>query len=168
MLRTIKSIVDLAGKKIVVIGAGNIAKGLLFEIEKEGITCSVSIFNRTLSHAESLKQRFPLVTDVNSLEKISEASGDVFVNLTDIGGKVKDYSFPEDLINKFLYVIDVTFETEQTPLIATAKKLNKKFATGWDMFTYQGQVCLDGLLGTTIDPVKFKKHVAAGLSQVVK
>lgn len=168
MFRTITSIVNLNGKNMTIVGAGNIAKGLLFEMEKEQIKCSVTIYNNTISKAEELKKRFSCIKRVHDLAKLNQASGDVFVNLTDIGGSVKDYVFPEAVVEKFSHVIDVTFETELTPLVSTARKLGKKVATGWDMFTYQGQVCLEGLLGTKVDSLVFKKYVATGLSEVVK
>ncbi len=168
MLHTVQSIVDLNGRNITIVGAGNIAKGLLFEIEKEQIKCDITIYNRTLAGATKLKERFPFISQIYSFDELSRASGDIFVNLTDIGGSVKEYSFPEELVDKFTYVVDVTFETEMTPLVSTARRLNKKVATGWDMFTYQGLVCLEGLLGVKVDPVVFKKYVSAGLSQVIK
>lgn len=168
MFRTITSIIDLNGKNMTIVGAGNIAKGLLFEMEKEQISCNVTIYNKTISKAEELKKRFSCVQQVYDLAKLNQASGDVFVNLTDIGGSIKDYNFPEDVIEKFTHVVDVTFETEITPLVSTAKKLSKTVATGWDMFAYQGQVCIEGLLGIKVDSVILRKYVVAGLSAVVK
>lgn len=168
MFRTVTSIVDLNNKDLVIVGAGNIARGFLFEIEKAEINCNITIYNKTLSKAEELAKRFSNIHQVSAFEELTSARGDIFVNLTRIGGSVNDYSFPEKVVGRFSHVVDVTFETELTPLVSTAKKLGKKVATGWDMFTYQGQVCLEGLLGIKVDPVVFKKYVSAGLSEVVK
>jgi shikimate 5-dehydrogenase len=64
-------------------------------------------------------------------------------------------------------VVDVTFEKENTNLVSIAKKLGLFVATGWDMFTYQGQVCLEGILKEKVDFNILKKHVVAGLSVIV-
>ncbi|TXH06620.1 MAG: hypothetical protein E6R05_01380 [Candidatus Moraniibacteriota bacterium] len=168
MLRTIKSITSLENKTLVVVGTGNIAKGLFFAIEQEGINCSVKLFNRTESKAQELKNSFSFIDSVGSLENLREVDGDIFVNLTDIGGSVNDYSYSSDIISKFEYIVDVTFEVEETPLVKTARELNKKIATGWDMFTFQGQVCLEALTGQSVDPKMLRKHVVNGLSETVK
>lgn len=164
MLRTIKYIVDPSNKKIVIAGAGNVARGLLFEMEKEKIRCSVDIYNRTTDKAKKLKERFSFIKGVRPFRQIDKAKGDIFVNLTQIGGKVRDITYPKFLINKFSNIVDVTFETEETDLIKTARKLSKKVATGWDMFTFQAQVCIEGILGVKADYRKLKKHVVAGLT----
>jgi len=155
-------------KKIIIVGAGNVAKALLFEINKAKIGCEVEIYNRTLVKAEALKDTFNFVKTVKSLSNISEAQGDVFVNLTHIGGRVTNEIFPEVVINRFEHVVDVTFENEQTDLIKKSLKLGKKIATGWDMFAYQAQVCIEGILNKTVEYDVLKKHVVAGLSETIK
>jgi len=167
MLRTIKSISNLNNKHLVIAGAGNVTKGLLFEIEKEGLACKVSIYNRDLEKAINLKDRFKFVESVESFNKIGKSSGDIFVNLTDIGGSVLDYEFSKEMINRFSHIVDVTFEREDTKLVNDARSSGKIVATGWDMFTYQAQVCIEGLLGISADPVVLKRHVSAGLSETV-
>lgn len=168
MLRTIKQLGDLQDKKIVIAGAGNVAKGLLFNINEEKIRCSVKIYNKTVKNAEILREDFNFVDNVYPFEEIENAEGDIFVNLTHIGGKVQDISFSDDLLNRFKGIVDVTFETENTKLIESAKKLNKKYATGWDMFTNQGLVILEDLFKQKFDFELFRKHVVNGLSEVVK
>lgn len=168
MLRTIKHIINPQNKEIVIVGAGNIAKGLLFEIEQEKIDCKISIYNRTIENAQKLKDRFSMIRNVKRFDELNSASGDLFVNLTHIGGRVTDVSYPETLISQFANIVDVTFETEDTELIRTAKKLKKNISTGWDMFTFQGQVTLEEILHQEIDSRILRKHVAAGLSQTVK
>lgn len=168
MLRTIKQVMDLHGKTLTIVGAGNIAKGLLFEINKEKIDCEIELFNRTLENATNLKDKFTFVKNVQNLDMLKDAKSDLFVNLTDIGGEVTDSFFPEEMVDRFTGVVDVTFQIEKTGLIRKALKLNKIVATGWDMFTYQGQVILEKMLGQEVDFNLFKKHVALGLSCAVK
>lgn len=61
------------------------------------------------------------------------------------------------------------FHTQASPRgLNIYNPLYKKIATGWDMFAYQGQVILEGILGQTIDFQTIKKHVSIGLSSAVK
>lgn len=168
MFRTIKSVAPIANQKLVIVGAGNICKGLLYEIKKEGLDCEINIYNRDLAKAKELQNEFSFIKSTPELSQLNQASGDVLVNLTDIGGSEKDNIFSEDLIKNFNSVVDVTFETENTNLINLSKKLGLPVATGWDMFTYQGQVCLEGILNEQVDFNILKKHVIAGLSETVK
>lgn len=168
MFKTIKSISPITNQKLVIVGAGNICKGILFEIKKAGLDCEIHIYNRDLSKAKVLQSDFSFIKSVSELSQLNRASGDVLVNLTDIGGSDTDTIFIEEIIKNFKAVVDVTFETENTNLIMLSKKLGLPTATGWDMFTNQGQVCLEGILHEKVDFNILKKHVVAGLSENVK
>lgn len=168
LLRAIQNAGNIANKKVVLVGGGNIAKGLLFNINKlEQKPSEVVIINRDTSKIELLKNDFDFVSSVKSISEINTESGDILINATDIGGSVEDTVYTEELVNKFSQIADVTFEKEETNLVKLARKLNKKVSTGWDMFTFQGQVILESILETKIDPVMLKKHVVAGLSEIV-
>lgn len=168
MFKTIKSISPITNQKLVIVGAGNICKGLLFEIKKAGLDCEIQIYNRDISKAKALQNDYSFVKTVFELSQLNQANGDVLVNLTDIGGSETDDIFTEEIIKHFKAVVDVTFETENTNLVTLAKKIGLPVATGWDMFTNQGQVCLEGILKEKVDFNILKKHVVAGLSEVVK
>lgn len=169
MLKTIEKTSDITNKKIVIVGAGNVTKSLLYKISKYSHQPKeIELYNRTIGKAEKLKNDFTFVKKVSLLDKLTEAEGDILVNLTKIGGSQPDTIFNEKLVGNFNSIVDVTFETENTNLIQLAKKLNKKYATGWDMFTYQGLVIMETLLEISIDASLLKKHVAAGLSEVIK
>lgn len=167
-LRSILSVTDIEGKNIVIIGSGNVAQALLFEISKlKKLPKNVTVLNRSVEKIKNLKKH-DFVKEIAGLEKLNTLSGDILVNATRLGGSEKDDLFTEKIISNFKIISDVTFETENTNLIQLAKKLKKNYATGWDMFTFQGQVVLETILDAKIDPVILKKHVIAGLSQTVK
>lgn len=171
LLNAINSKHNISGKKIVIVGAGNVVKSLLFTINKLPINqqpTEIDIFNRTVGNAESIAANFKLINKVSSLDEISSASGDILINISEIGSKVEDTIFTEKLLTNFSGVSDVTFEKENTNLISLAKKLNKTYSTGWDMFTYQGKECLEKILNIEIDANLLKECVAEGLSSVVK
>lgn len=168
MLRNVLHTTDLAGKKMTLVGAGTIAKGMLFMIEKENINTEIVIYNRTLENAQLLKDRFAFVREVKPLSELSDAVGDVLVNVSDIGGSVTDVQFPESTILNHTSVVDITFEVENTPLVETARRLGKNVGTGWDMFAFQMQVIVEEFFKQKFDFESIKKHVNAGLSSIVK
>lgn len=169
MYRTILQTGKINNKKIVIVGAGQVAKSLLYCIlKKEKSLPSVEVFNRTVENAQELQKEFNFVKSAQNLNNLKMTSGNILVNVSHIGGREKDELFSEGIVSRFETVVDVTFETENTKLIKLAKKLKKKYATGWDMFTYQGQVVLETILDCKIPAEVLKKYVINGLSEVVK
>ncbi|KKU56993.1 hypothetical protein A3H89_04885 [Candidatus Amesbacteria bacterium RIFCSPLOWO2_02_FULL_48_11] len=167
-LLSVQSVTSVAGKELVIVGAGNVVKSLLSEISKlANLPKSVIVLNRTISKLEEFN-KYNFVKEVGEIKDISSIRGDVLINATHLGGSVVDNIFTEKVVRNFNAVSDVTFETEDTNLITIARKLKKKNATGWDMFTYQGLVVLETILDIKIDPQILKRHVIAGLSQTVK
>jgi shikimate 5-dehydrogenase len=128
----------------------------------------IEIYNRDLKKAKMLAKDFKFVKKVGVLEDLAGVKGDVLANVTKLGGSLPDDFFTKDIVGNFKAVADVTFETENTNLIKLAKKLGKKYATGWDMFTYQGQIVLETILNQKISAEVLRKHVVKGLSQTVK
>jgi shikimate 5-dehydrogenase len=169
MYRTISQVGGFSNKRVIIIGAGNVTHSLLhFASKQKKLKTEVEIYNRTVSKAKKLAKEFKFVKNVDSLDRLLLAKGDILVNITHIGGKEKDDLFTKSIVNNYKAVVDVTFETEKTNLIKLAKKQSKKVATGWDMFTYQGQVVLETILDKNIPANILKKHVVRGLSQTVK
>jgi shikimate 5-dehydrogenase len=169
MYRTINKVMNIKDKKLVFVGAGNVCKSLLRFILKSGnLPSSVEIYNRDIKKVLELKKKFKFVKAIGGLEDLKNAKGDLLVNISDIGGSEKDILFTAEIVKNFKGVADVTFETENTNLIKLAKKLNKKYATGWDMFTFQGQVILETMLEQKIPSEILYKHVKKGLSKIVK
>lgn len=167
--KTMQSVTNVAHKKIVLVGAGNIARGLLFHISKlEKKPVSVEIYNRTLENAENLKSEYDFVTKVGKLENLAKTNGDILANVSHLGGSAEDTVFTKEIVRKFQTITDITFETENTSLIQLAKKANKQFATGWDMFTFQGQIVLENILKMKLPFDVLKKHVRNGLSAEIK
>ncbi len=169
MYRTIRHVTQIKNKKMIIVGAGQVAKALLFIMNKFNDTpTEVVIYNRDLKKAKNLSKEYKFIKNTYSLNKLINAKGDILVNLTNLGGDVKDNLFNKEIVGKYKTIIDVTFETENTNLIKLAKKLKKTYSTGWDMFAYQGQVVLETLLDTKIPYNVLKKHVRNGLRHVVK
>jgi len=169
LLMSVESVTTLENKKIVVVGGGNVVRGFLFNISKKYSKNlpEVVLVNRTVEKIEKLKGDFPMIKDSLPLESLNKLSGDILVNVTHIGGSVEDTLYTPEIVSKFNFVSDVTFEKEDTNLINCAKNTGKKFSTGWDMFTYQGLIVLETVLGIKVDAQKLKTWVIRGLSETV-
>jgi len=169
LLLSTQSVTSLDNKEVVLIGSGNVAKSLLYELSKiDKKPKRVSVLNRTPEKLKELKSKYSFISNTGSLDLLPSIHGDILINATHIGSKQEDIYFTKEIVSKFAAVSDVTFESENTNLIKLAKELKRKYSTGWDMFTYQGLVVLETLLETRIDPIILKKHVISGLTQTVK
>lgn len=158
----------LQDQEIVIVGAGNVAKSLIDTMDIKGIKPKkITLVNRTLETAKNVAKMLPSINEVKPLSEIGNLQGDVLINVTYIGGRDEDVIYTEEILNNFGGVGDVTFEIEEPNIIKLAKKLNKPYSTGWDFFTYQGKVFLDGILGISVDAKVLKGYVEKGLRTVV-
>lgn len=155
LLDAILSKAEVRGKKIVLMGAGNVANGLLTVMGERGISPSgVEVYNRTVENAETLAESYDVVKKVGSLEDMRHASGDIFVNVTYIGSPWRqgdDFQFTEEFVKRFGFVADVTFVPLEPQLIKIAKKAGIPNSPGWEMFLYQGRMCLEKTLDIEVD-----------------
>lgn len=169
LLRAIQEKCNINNKEVVIVGAGTVSEGLLFNIQEKGLKpTKITLLNRTVEKAEELAKSLNLEIIVKPLSELANTKGDVLVNITDIGGSEEDILYTEAIVQEFSCISDVTFEKEDTNLLNIAKKLNKITASGWDMFTHQGLVILENLFEQKMDVDMFRKHVRKGLSTVVK
>jgi shikimate dehydrogenase len=142
----------LSGKKIVMLGAGGVAEGLLLEMQNQQDMPEITIVNRTLAKAENLATKYNL-NQALPFSELESTSGDVFINMTGIGSpwnNGEDYVFKPEFIQKFNFIGDVTFVPIEPQLIKVAKEVGVDYAPGHRMFLYQAGVCLKEILGHEI------------------
>ncbi len=150
----VHSVVKVAGKRVVVMGAGTVVRGLLAQWELDGVRPkSIVLYNRTLAHAKAVQKEFSQVREVHELVKLPEATGDIFVNATDVGApwNKEDYTFTDAFLQRFSAVADVTFVPLAPPLITSAQRLQIPYASGWKMFLYQGKFAMETILDISVD-----------------
>jgi len=142
----------LAGKKIVMLGAGGVAEGLLLEMKNQKDVPEITIVNRTLAKAENLAKKYNLKQAL-PFSELESTSGDVFINMTGIGSpwnSGQDYEFKPEFIKKFSFIADATFVPIEPQLIQVAMEVGVDYAPGHRMFLYQAGVCLKEILGHEI------------------
>lgn len=162
--QSIRQLTDYSDKKIVIMGAGTVVKGLLALMEMNNSKPKeVEIYNRTRGNAVLLAREFPFINSVGSLEDMqNRAAGDIFLNATYIGSpwnKGNDYLFPDSFINRFNYIVDVTFVPIRPQLIEASERLGKQVSPGHRMFLYQGKYALENILRVNIDEELLSKKM---------
>lgn len=142
---------SLDDKKIVILGAGTVAKGLLLEIKKQTIKPKITLVNRTIENAEALAETFSeLVISVQPFSELTNQQGDLFVDTTDIGSpwnKGEEFTYTHDFVKNFSFVADVTFVPTSPQLIQVAQEAGIATAPGHRMFLYQAEECMKRILG---------------------
>ncbi len=145
---------DSRGKRVILIGAGGVARAASFALVQEGIA-SLTIANRTVKRAEELQEALikyigdqrlhakVIILPWSSL-KISETIKDchLIVNCTTMGMR---YSTLEgqspveiDLIPPSALVYDLVYNPSETPFLKLAAKAGARTLGGLHMLVYQG------------------------------
>lgn len=169
LYRTINAAGSIENKELVIVGSGNMTKAFLYFLKSQkSKPKKITLVNRTVEKATVLANEYEIVTEVKSLDELGSTRGDILVNSSHIGGSVEDAVYNKEIVANFKTLVDVTFEKEDTKLITLGKNMGKTVATGWDMFTAQGQISLENILDIKIDFTQLKKYVVKGLTETVK
>ncbi len=144
------------GSRVVVLGAGGAARGIIAQIILDGATKLV-VVNRTVARAQKLVESLiencrrlspaerphpaPECTVVgNEGLKIALRDAEVLINATSVGLKDDDSPlFNPTLLNPATFVYDTIYNPAQTRLLIEAKQRGcKKTANGLTMLLHQG------------------------------
>lgn len=137
--------VNLAGKKVLLLGAGGAAKAIAFYLARE--VDEIYILNRDALKARELanvlepcgkKIEGNTLTLENIAQKLQDA--DILINATSVGmmpNVHESYVRPEWLIPK-LCVMDIVYNPLETKLIHDAQTAGAKVINGVEMLLYQG------------------------------
>lgn len=155
LFQAIKRHTDIRNKRIVILGAGKLTRSFCFEVMRKHIPLSgIEIYNRTLETAQILAKKYPCITKVDSLSNLSHASGDIFMNLSEVGSlwqQGEPYNFTAEFVKKFTLVLDPNFVPLKTQLITVAEQNGITFSPGYETFTEQTVYSLEKMLGIKID-----------------
>lgn len=147
---------EVAGRKLVIVGAGNVARALLLVLEEmQDMPAEVVIYNRSPDRAERLASEFAFVKEVGSLPDFARsASGEILVNTSKLGSrstKEPAMEFTHAIVARFEDVADVAFLPLDTPLGQLSRDAGKRFAPGHLMFMLQAKYVLQFVLGHEMD-----------------
>ena len=128
----------LRNKKVLVLGAGGVARAVLFGLRKRG--ANVIIASRTRERADRLAKEFAAkAVDWNARQN---SPADVLVNGTPIGmhPNVDDTPFHKSYLKPSLVVFDTVYNPESTLLVKEAREHGCRVVTGVEMFVRQAEL----------------------------
>tara|TARA_B100001057_G_scaffold480580_1_gene553570 strand:+ start:626 stop:1420 length:795 start_codon:yes stop_codon:yes gene_type:complete len=124
----------LKGKKIFILGAGGVVPSIIFSLNKMKVS-NITISNRTIEKAETLKDTFKNIHIVN-WGKVPYF--DMIINATSLGLSDKNeinLDFSQIEGGKFFY--DVIYNPKETKFLKKAKEMKNETENGEKMFIYQ-------------------------------
>lgn len=130
---------SLTGKRVLVLGAGGAARGIIGPLLAEA-PAAVAIGNRTSDRAEELVARFAAAVLVaHTFAEIAEQPPfDVVVNATSAGLKGEPPPFPASLVGSQTFCYDLVYGSSDTPFVTWAKQHGAARAVhGWGMLVEQ-------------------------------
>jgi shikimate dehydrogenase len=126
--------IALAGRSVLLMGAGGAAQGVIGALLGAGIARLV-IANRTLTRAQALAARFGGVTAC-SYEALAGESFDLVVNATSAGLKGEGPHLPPGVLGKHSVAYEMVYERE-TPFMAAARAAGARVCDGLGMLVEQ-------------------------------
>ncbi|MES0278562.1 MAG: shikimate dehydrogenase [Dehalococcoidales bacterium] len=145
--------IEPTGKKVVVLGAGGVARAIAFTLAENG--ASPLIMNRKLEFgwavglAGQLEQAFNIKVEALELTKTNlEAAlrrADILVNATSVGmsPNTDDTPVPRRLLKPEMAVFDVVYNPRKTRLLAEAGAAGAVTISGLEMLVWQGALAFE-------------------------
>ena len=137
--------VDLAGKKVLLLGAGGAAKAIAFSLTKE--VNELCILNRDVVKARELASVLApfgreVVGDELSSSRIQQElrDSDMLINATSVGMSPNESEsvVDPDWLKPSLCVMDIVYNPVETRLVRIARGAGAKVINGVEMLLYQG------------------------------
>ncbi|MDQ0112711.1 shikimate dehydrogenase [Paenibacillus harenae] len=159
---------SLESKRIVVIGAGGAARGIVFALsgEKPG---RMTIVNRSVARASELAEAFSNRADIAALppEQLQEAcsDADIVINTTMIGMFPNTDASPLDAswLKPGTVVSDIVYNPLKTKLLQEAEERGCIIHGGLGMFVYQGAYAFEYWTGRPAPTAAMREVVTAAL-----
>jgi len=156
-VQSLKTLVEPAGQKIVIIGAGGAARAISVELGLNGVT-DITIVNRTESRGQELVDVLNNIDNVtatlNVLDGDYEVDDDVnvVINATCIGLGDAEARVPLDIetLAPHMVVADVVFNPPMTRLLRDAQQRECRVLDGLGMLVNQAVIGFN--IWTDVDP----------------
>jgi shikimate dehydrogenase len=130
----------IAGQRVLILGAGGAARGLMAPILAEE-PATLVLANRTVERAEALADEFDRadVLSVRSFDDLTAAGEfDVVINATSAGLKGEQPPFPASLVQDRTFCYDLAYSLKSTPFVSWAEANGAGRAVqGWGMLVEQ-------------------------------
>ncbi|HEY2253704.1 MAG TPA: shikimate dehydrogenase [Planctomycetaceae bacterium] len=129
------SLSALAGRKVLILGAGGVARAIARGVANLGGVLMIS--NRTKARAADLVEQLGCL--LVEWQNRGAVFADVLINCTSVGmhPKLDETPFAENWLREGMVVFDTIYNPERTLLIKQARERGAKTITGVDMFVGQ-------------------------------
>ena len=126
---------SLKGKRVVVLGAGGVARAAVCAMQQNG--ASVVVTNRTRNRAKALAEEAGCLT--TPWENRGSEQCDVLINCTSVGmhPNVNESPYEQHWLNESMLVFDTVYTPENTLLLKHARQRGCPTASGIEMFVRQ-------------------------------
>ena len=125
----------LKGRQVLVLGAGGVARAIVYGLAKCG--AKVSISSRTFARADDLAREFACRSA--SWEERHYLRPEIVINATPVGmhPNVDATPFEKEYLKRTMIVFDTVYNPENTLLVKAAREKGCRVITGVDMFVRQ-------------------------------
>jgi shikimate dehydrogenase len=146
--------------KVVVLGAGGVAKAILYSLRKLGVT-DIVLCNRTVARSEHLSGGSITVV---AWEGRAGLQGDLLINATSVGMTPDDARMPvaEEVLSRFSKVMDVVISPMESLLVREARARGIAAAEGYKMSLQQAVAQFELYTGQAA-PVQAMEDAVIGL-----
>lgn len=128
---------EIAGARVLVLGAGGAARGILGPLIAEG-PVELRLANRTRERAEGLAAQWGAVVPCTFDELANEAPFDLVFNATSAGLKGEAPPFPTNVVGSNSTAYDLVYSLKPTPFVTWAKAAGaRRGVQGWGMLVEQ-------------------------------
>jgi len=152
----------LAGKRILLLGAGGSARAIAYGVVRAG--AALVIASRTQDRARKLAEQ--LMCRFTSWENRGSEAVDLIINCTPIGmhPNVDETPFKEHWLREEMGVFDMIYNPEQTLLLKEAKARGCRTVSGVEMFIRQAAAQFELFTGHTIALEEIRETLRKGIS----
>ncbi|MCD6389278.1 MAG: shikimate dehydrogenase [Desulfobulbaceae bacterium] len=159
--RALEEHLDLAGKTILLLGAGGSARAIGFGLIEAG--ARVMIASRTQKSGEQLARS--LECDWHPLSAVASLSADGLVNATSVGMAPQDQEslVPRPSLVNYPVVMDIVYSPLKTRLLREAEEAGCLTINGLAMLLYQGVAQFELWTGKKAPVAIMKEKLLAGL-----
>lgn len=128
---------ELAGKKVLIIGAGGAARGVILPIARQQ-AASITIANRTHTKALDLAKQFAEFAPATAAEMASlQLTYDVVINATSASLAGVEINLPKSIFGEQTLAYDMMYAHEPTPFMQFARANGTTVADGLGMLVEQ-------------------------------
>ena len=128
--------IELFGKEVLVIGAGDATESILWGIAKQKPK-QLFMINRTIEKAERLAEKYGEFADIHVVAEDNNINADIIINTSSAGvtGEFKEPEIPD--LNDSTIVYDLNYSINETPFCKWANSFTEKNFDGTGMLVHQ-------------------------------